>query len=346
VRSIPSLAVIALLIGVMGSPGCSSGAVEHENVAFDVSPDGKRIIFSAADGDLYLFHLETKHVDRLTSTKETESSPAFSPDGRSVVFSSSRLGSGKSNLAILDLDGKRVRVLTDLQHASDSSPSFSRDGKRIAFARAHRFRPYSMGGFVWDDYGIYVMDADGSGPRRLTGMKYYVANSPRFTADGESVIFAGNTNNYPASSAPLLLEVVADGTKPPQPLGLGPNAKGSGITGGPGRGAWASQPGISPDGKTIAFISDRDRNWDYDIHVMKRDGSATRPLGITTISKYNKSPVFLPDGGVILFLAGTEDNAFGRAIFSLWQVDVDGKNARRIADSGLFTNPQHWKPTP
>ena len=79
---------------------------------------------------------------------------------------------------------------------------------------------------------------------------------------------------------------------------------------------------------------------------MNRDGAGTRPLGITNISKYNQSPIFLPDGTAVLFLAGTEENAFGRKIFSLWQVDVDGKNARRIADSGLFTDPLHWKPKP
>ncbi len=67
---------------------------------------------------------------------------------------------------------------------------------------------------------------------------------------------------------------------------------------------------------------------------------------MTRISKHNKSPVFLPDGKAILFLASTEWNAFTRPIFSLWQVEVDGKNAHRIADSGLFTNPQRWKPNP
>ncbi len=70
-RSIPSLAVIALLIGVTVSPGCSAGAVEHGNVAFDVSPGGKGVVFSAADGDLYLFHLESRHVDRLTKSSST-----------------------------------------------------------------------------------------------------------------------------------------------------------------------------------------------------------------------------------------------------------------------------------
>jgi hypothetical protein len=33
----------------------------------------------------------------------------------------------------------------------------------------------------------------------------------------------------------------------------------------------------------------------------------------------------------------SEESAFGRAIFGLWQVNVDGKNAQRFAGSGLFS---------
>ena len=105
-------------------------------------------------------------------------------------------------------------------------------------------------------------------------------------------------------------------------------------------------PASPRDGNAIVVISDRAKGFNYDVYVTKRDGSDARPLGITRISKYNQNAVFLPDGKAILFLAGTESNMFGRAIFSLWQVDIDGKNARRIADSGLFTDPQHWKPKP
>jgi Tol biopolymer transport system component len=86
--------------------------------------------------------------------------------------------------------------------------------------------------------------------------------------------------------------------------------------------------------------------FDYDIFIMNRDGTQPRPLGVTSVSRYNQSPKFLPDGKTILFLAGTEWNASSRPIYSLWQVDTEGKNSRRIAESGLFTSPLQWKPKP
>ncbi len=341
VRTIAPLAAIATLIGV---PRCF-GAVEHGNVAFDISPDGKRIVFSSADGDLYLFRPASQNVERLTSTKETESRPAFSPDGNSIVFGTSNKDD-KSNLAVLALDQKRVRVVTKQEGASDTSPAFSRDGKRITFLRAHLLRPYSMGGMTWDGLDIYVVNEDGSNARRLTQRSYSRASSPHFSVDGKSVIYSGETNNYPAPSHPLLLEVAADGSKPPKSLGPDPPVGG---TSGPKRirmGSWANHPNISPDGLTVAFLSDRAKSFRYDLYLMKRDGTSVKPLAITEVSRYNSNPVFRPDGSGILFLAGTEWNASNRPIFSLWQVDVDGRNARRIADSGLFTDPLRWKPKP
>jgi WD40-like Beta Propeller Repeat len=102
-------------------------------------------------------------------------------------------------------------------------------------------------------------------------MKYYGADSPHFATDGKNVIYSGETNNYPAPSFPLLLEVDADGTKPPHTLGPEPNAKGTGKTDRIRMGAWASDPNISQDGKTIVFLSDRAKNFAfaYDLYVMK-----------------------------------------------------------------------------
>jgi Tol biopolymer transport system component len=193
-----------------------------------------------------------------------------------------------------------------------------------------------MGGWTWDDYDIYVMNSDGTNPRRLTQNNFYQADSSCFIADGKAILFAAIGDG--ADTRRDLFTVPTDASGPPRRLTTPPVAQ-------RGCAAWCSTPSISLDGKKIAFISDREASYQYDVFTMTPYGTDVRSLSVTKVSRYNRKPVLLPDSKGVIFLAGTERNAYSRPIFSLWQVDVDGKNARRIADSGLFTDPQHWKPT-
>src|SRR5205823_1377551 len=134
-----------------------------------------------------------------------------------------------------------------------------------------------------------------------------------------------------------LLVVDASGKQPPKPLTDDYISREHG-------GAWACSPAISSDGRSIAFISDRVESFRYDVFITNRNGTKARPLGVTKVSPHSNShPVFLPDGRSLLWLAGIEWNAGSRPIYSLWKVDTDGKNPRRIAESMLFTHPLQWK---
>jgi len=127
--------------------GCGS-QVEHGNVSFDVAPDGQQIVFSSADGDIYSLDLKTLRVRQLTQTEITATDPTFSPDMSSIAYAADTKGTKGMHIFVRSLDGRRVRQLTDDPNVSDRSPSYSPDGAQIAFARAHRYRPYSMGGKV------------------------------------------------------------------------------------------------------------------------------------------------------------------------------------------------------
>jgi Tol biopolymer transport system component len=309
----------------------------HADGSFDVSPDGQQIVFSATDGNLYLLYLETSRVVQLTQTK-SEGMPSFSPDGKSIVYVGTSKGGTHQCVFTRSLDGRQSRQLTT-GNVHDSSPSYSPGGSEIVFARADRHRRYSMGGWTWDDWDVYIMKADGTQVRRITGQKYYNLSTPWFSGGGKSVVYAAFADRRQHDLCPVLFEVDCAGNRPPLLLSRDRDTSVR-------CGAWASEPRLSNDGEHIVFISDRLTSYHYDVMVMDRDGSHPRPLGVTSVSRYNCAPAFLPDGKEIIFLARTRESFSGDAIFSLWQVDVTGNNPRLIADSDLFTKPLRWKRKP
>ncbi len=80
---------------------------------------------------------------------------AFSPDGKSIAFRSTR--SGTSELDICGADGSNTVQLTSLRNGDTGSPAWSPDGKLITFDS----RAQGQG-------DIYVIPAQGGSPRRIT----------------------------------------------------------------------------------------------------------------------------------------------------------------------------------
>lgn len=122
------------------------------------APDGSRVVFSLNDtgGGHRIASVDPGGQDlkTLTQSSGVNSWPAFSPDGRTIAFGSSR--DGDLDLYAMDADGARVRRLTR-SPGRDVRPAWSPDGKRIAFVSTRD-----------GNEEVYVMNADGSNPRNLT----------------------------------------------------------------------------------------------------------------------------------------------------------------------------------
>jgi TolB protein len=121
-----------------------------------IAPDSSRTIFSiprAPGQQIASVNILGQDRKHLTQTG-INNWPAFSPDGRQIVFGSSR--DGDFEIYVMNADGSAVRRLTR-SPGLDVRPAWSPDGKRIAFTSNRD-----------GNYEIYVMDADGSRLHRIT----------------------------------------------------------------------------------------------------------------------------------------------------------------------------------
>jgi Tol biopolymer transport system component len=96
-----------------------------------LSPDGKWVVYEgnqAGNADIYLQSVGGQNPINLTKdSPDDDREPAFSPDGESIAFRSSRQGGG---IFVMGRTGESVRRLTDRGY----NPAWSPDGTKIAYA--------------------------------------------------------------------------------------------------------------------------------------------------------------------------------------------------------------------
>jgi TolB protein len=126
------------------------------NTAPAFSPDGKSIAMTLSkDGnpEVYVLALATGTMRRLTRHAGIDTEPTWAPTGRQLAFISDRTGS--PNLYVMDAEGTNVRQLTS--GGFHTQPRWSPKGDAIAYTAR-------QGG-----HDIWLINVDGSSPRRLTG---------------------------------------------------------------------------------------------------------------------------------------------------------------------------------
>ena len=122
------------------------------------SPDGQKMLFQrrlkGENWEVYVINADGSGLRNLSRNRSHDMDADWSPDGRSIVFRTSR--HGKWELYVMNANGSGQERLTRTA-ANESRPSVVAGRRKIAFTR-------EVGG----NFELYVMNADGSGQRRLT----------------------------------------------------------------------------------------------------------------------------------------------------------------------------------
>ena len=241
-------------------------------------------------------------LTRVTFEEGLQTLPSWSPDGRSVAYSSNQ--SGNFDIWVQPLgDGRAVQVTKDPAH--DWQPVWSPDGKNIAF-RSER-----------DGGGIFVAPALGGPERKLAPMGYW----PDWSPDGSKVLVVLRPPLQGASAfVPHLYLLDPSGATPPTRLLEAELPKFINV----GRMVW------HPDGKRVSFTARTGQESEFWTQPIAGGPAVVSAVSEEVRRGMKQHGVFVANAkwaptGDALYVEG-----ISRAVRNLWRIDVDPVTLRWV----------------
>jgi TolB protein len=216
------------------------------------SPDGNRVLYSVSAQDTArLYSVQADGTGRREILHVPGRNPMISPDGRKVIYAVG--GWQDMQVAIADLDGSHARQISP-PGAAYYNHRFSPDGSLVAASRS-----------APSDMQVWVFGVDGKNARPLTHFTQGRPQAPAWSPDGRKIVVQGT---------------VPDSKDPKKHVG---NIWVVDLQNGEGtKLAEHTEPYLDetpswfPDGKHIAFQSDRTGRWE--VWVMNADGTGARQV--------------------------------------------------------------------
>ena len=278
-----------------------------------LSFDGKRVayVWQMAHGgqwhyDIHVMDIRSGEQHQVTFSQSADLHPSWAPDGSRIAFASD--SEGVFNLYTIDANGRNRTRMTN-STGDDVQPDWSPDGRKIAFASDQASAVHQ----------IYWMDVKTGHQQKLT-QSDFDTNFPRWSPDGAQVAYVSEVVvATPRAGGRQIWQANTDGT------GLK-----SLIT----DGKFNDHPAVSPDGKQIAFTSDRDDTWN--IFTFDRITLQTRHL--TRDLSFDSEPSWSPDGKHLVFVSKRAGNS------DIFKMKADSGGIVNLTQSEAFERMPAWSP--
>ena len=276
-----------------------------------------RSVVYSMQGGLWRQALDSAIAVQLTNGPGYDYLPDFSPDGKHVVFV--RYQNDAMELQLLDVATGTVTALTT-DGAVNTEPRFSPDGSRLAFISTSGSGRFHL--FVGTLDGATLTAAPLFDERESEVERYYYGSydhelSPSWSPDGEALMYVSNPEVPYGSGGVWVYPLDRD---------AGPRLVRSEET------TWGARPDWSPDGKRFVYASYLGRQW-HQLWTAAVDGTA-EPLPLSYGDYDIWSPRWSPDAQKIAYVANESGNTELRI-----QEVLGGKVTRLVIEDRQYLSP-------